>query len=119
MKSKLNRRDFLKKGTTTVLGAGLALKTGISLSAETQEQSRVVEIKHPKALFTPQTLWLGTDPVALDTVGFQVIDAKRKERGLPALAESGRPIDHIELAGKKGIGISDLNRIKLDKITLS
>ncbi len=74
--------------------------------------------RNPKALFTPQTLWLGTDPVALDSVGFQVIDAERQERGLSALAESGRPIDHIELAGKKGIGISDLNRIKLDKITL-
>ncbi len=75
--------------------------------------------RNPKALFTPQTLWLGTDPVALDTVGFQVIDAERQERGLSALADSGRPIDHIELAGKKGIGVSDPNRIKLDKITLS
>ena len=75
--------------------------------------------RNPKALFTPQALWLGTDPVALDAVGFQVIDAERKERGLPVLAESGRPIDHIELAGKKGVGISDLNRIKVDKISLS
>ncbi|MCJ7582801.1 MAG: DUF362 domain-containing protein [Candidatus Aminicenantes bacterium] len=75
--------------------------------------------RNPKALFTPQTLWLGTDPVALDTVGFQVIDAERKERGLPVLAESGRPIDHIELAGKKGIGVSDLNRITVDRISLS
>ncbi|MFC2160024.1 DUF362 domain-containing protein [Acidobacteriota bacterium] len=75
--------------------------------------------RNPKALFTPQTLWLGTDPVALDTVGFQVIDAQRKERGLPGLADSGRPIDHIELAAKKGIGISDLSQIKLEKIGLS
>lgn len=50
MKNKLNRRDFLKKSTSTVLGAGLVLKTGFSLSTEAQEQSRVVEIKHPKAV---------------------------------------------------------------------
>ena len=75
--------------------------------------------RNPKALFSPQTLWLGTDPVALDAVGFQVIDAGRKESGIPVLAESGRPIDHIELAGKKGVGTSDLNRIKVDKINLS
>ena len=77
----------------------------------------------PRVLFSPKTIWLGTDPVALDAVGFRVIDAKRKEKGLPALNESQgywsgpRPVDHIELAARKGVGISDLNRIKIEKIS--
>jgi uncharacterized protein (DUF362 family) len=78
----------------------------------------------PRVLFAPKTIWLGTDPVALDAVGFQFIDAKRLEKGLPSLKESAgyypgpRPVDHIELAAKKGVGTSDLNRIKVQKIRL-
>ena len=78
----------------------------------------------PRVLFTPKTLWLGMDPVALDAVGFRVIEEKRREKGLPSLKESqgfygeGRPVDHIELAAKKGVGICDLDRIKIEKIQL-
>jgi uncharacterized protein (DUF362 family) len=75
--------------------------------------------RNPRVFFTPKTLWLGTDPVALDTIGFQVIEAKRKEKGLPPLNQTGRPTDHIELAAKKGVGINNLNRIKLEKINLA
>jgi uncharacterized protein (DUF362 family) len=78
----------------------------------------------PRVLFTPKALWLGMDPVALDAVGFRVIEDKRREKGLPSLKESqgfyegGRPVDHIELAAKKGAGICDLDRIKIEKIQL-
>lgn len=77
----------------------------------------------PRVLFSPKTIWLGTDPVALDAVGFRVIDAKRKEKGLPVLKESEgympgpRPVDHIDRAARRGIGISDLNQIKIEKST--
>ncbi len=72
----------------------------------------------PNVLYAPKTLWLGTDPVALDAVGFQVIDAKRKDEGLPPLSQTGRPVDHIKLAAQKGVGIDDLSKIKIDKIKL-
>lgn len=75
--------------------------------------------RNPKVFFTPKTIWLGTDPVALDAIGFRVIEAKREEKGLPSLKQTGRPIDHIELAAKKGVGTDNLNRIKLEKINLA
>lgn len=71
-----------------------------------------------RALFSPQSLWFSTDPVALDAVGFSLIDRERKFRALPSLEEEGRPIDHIALAAKKGLGVSDLNRIKVEKIKM-
>jgi uncharacterized protein (DUF362 family) len=71
-----------------------------------------------RALFSPQSLWFGTDPVALDSVGFQLIDRERKYKALPSLEKDGRPIDHIALAAKKGLGVNDLNRIKIAKILL-
>ena len=77
-----------------------------------------------RVLFSPKTIWFGTDPVALDAVGYRVIDAKRIEKGLPPLKESmgfdgvPRPVDHIDLAAAKGIGIRDLDRIKIERIDL-
>jgi uncharacterized protein (DUF362 family) len=75
-------------------------------------------------LFAPRTLWLGTDPVALDAVGFRVIDAERLRRGLPDLKDSSgyyggpMPVDHIDLAAAKGVGTSDMSRISLEKMSV-
>ena len=72
-----------------------------------------------ETLFTPGALWLGTDPVALDAVGFKVIEKKREEKSLPTFQEAGRPVDHIELAAKKGVGVSDLDQIEIESIGLT
>lgn len=54
-----------------------------------------------------------TDPVAIDRVGAQMIDDERKRRGLKTLPESGKPYKHIFTSGERGLGESDLNRIKI------
>jgi uncharacterized protein (DUF362 family) len=72
-----------------------------------------------RSLFTPKTIWLSTDPVALDVVGLGVIQRERRSRAYRTLEQEGRPMDHIELAAKKGVGVSDLQRIALEKIKLS
>jgi len=74
--------------------------------------------RNPRVIWPANTLWLGTDPVALDAVGFRVIDDKRKAEGLLPLKVTGRPCDHIELAAAKGVGVADFDRIKLERITL-
>ncbi len=53
-----------------------------------------------------------TDPVAADAVGWQVLEARRKEVGLPTLAAEGREPRHIAGAAKLGLGIADLARIE-------
>lgn len=79
----------------------------------------------PKVIFAPRTIWLGTDPVALDAVGYRVLDAKRVEEGLPRLKDSAafdggpRPVDHIHLAAAKGVGIADIAKVTIDRIDLS
>jgi uncharacterized protein (DUF362 family) len=80
---------------------------------------------NPRVIFAPKTIWFGTDPVALDAVTYPVIDAKRVAMGLPRLKDSAaydggmRPVDHIDLAAAKGVGIRDLARIKVEKADLS
>jgi len=61
-----------------------------------------------------KTMYFGTDPVALDKIGWQVVEARRKQEGLPPVAETppgdrfnnywGQP-QHIELASKLGLGV--------------
>lgn len=74
--------------------------------------------RNPRVIWPADTLWLGTDPVALDAVGFKAIDDKRKAKGLSALKDTDRPCDHIELAALKGVGVADLGRIKVERIVL-
>jgi len=74
--------------------------------------------RNPRVIYAADTLWLGTDPVAMDTVGRRAIEEKRKSEGLPSIAETGRPCDHIELAAQKGLGTNDLEKIRLDRIVL-
>jgi uncharacterized protein (DUF362 family) len=74
--------------------------------------------KNPKVIYAAETLWLGTDPVALDAVGRAAIDAKRKQEGLVPIRETGRAWDHIELAAEKGLGAADLEKIRIERADL-
>lgn len=54
-----------------------------------------------------------TDPVALDRVGWDMIEAQRKEKGLPTLAEAKRPPRWIHTAAKRGLGREDPDKFEL------
>jgi len=63
-------------------------------------------------------LILATDPVALDSVGLQIIDSKRKENGLKVLSKTGCPPIHISTSADKEhrLGTNDLSMINLVRI---
>jgi uncharacterized protein (DUF362 family) len=69
-------------------------------------------------IFAQHTLWLGFDPVALDTLGTAVIEAKRKAAGLPTLRKSGRHPRHIEMSAKLGLGTNHIGQMDIHKIRL-
>jgi uncharacterized protein (DUF362 family) len=60
------------------------------------------------------TLLVSEDPVALDTVGWQIIEQKRAEKGLKSLKSLKREPAYIATAARYGLGVNDLRRI--DKI---
>lgn len=74
--------------------------------------------------FMPQWTWhhnsliVGFDPVAIDTIGWDIIEQKRKEKGLPTLAASGRAPTYIATAAnaKHRLGQHDLSKIKILKV---
>jgi len=67
--------------------------------------------------FKPQWSWqrnsllIGIDGVALDRVGWEIIEQKRMEMDFPPLQQIGREPKYIITAGKKGLGQSELSKI--------
>lgn len=77
--------------------------------------------KDEKFVWDYNALLFATDPVAMDHVEWRIIDAKRKEKGLPPVAATGkagldplgtegfdvRQPQHIALAANLGLGVFD------------
>ncbi|MCX7973547.1 MAG: DUF362 domain-containing protein [Candidatus Aminicenantes bacterium] len=68
---------------------------------------------HPRWATQYESLIFGLDPVATDTVGWQIIEKLRAEKGLPSLKEEGRPPLYLETATSLGLGESNLSRIQI------
>jgi uncharacterized protein (DUF362 family) len=88
---------------------------------------------HPNfSPFTYGALMFAVDPVAMDRIGWKILDAKRKTMGLPPLDQCGRLLvdtgyepfdrrqpDHVLTAGAAGLGIADLARIRHRVVSLT
>ena len=74
--------------------------------------------KRPDARVPHEAVYATTDPVAMDVIGQQEVERWRKEKGLPSLARARRDPSYIRVAGELGLGIADLNQIRLREITL-
>jgi uncharacterized protein (DUF362 family) len=71
------------------------------------------------ALITPHdAVYVSTDPVALDAIGAMVVDKLRVERGLRTLKAASRDPSYIRFASQLGLGVADLNDIRMREITL-
>ena len=68
---------------------------------------------HPKWAENYGALIFSRDPVAVDTVGWQIIDHTRKKKGLPSLEEEERSPKYLFTAEKMGLGTSNLNKIDI------
>jgi hypothetical protein len=54
--------------------------------------------------------------VALDVIGWGVVEEHRKGASLPSLKESGREPSYIRVAGELGLGLYDKNDIHLREV---
>jgi uncharacterized protein (DUF362 family) len=92
-----------------------------------------------KYLWFPGLIFLGTDPVAIDRLELEIVEAKRREVGAISLWDRSpehlvrdsswmqdpdknafiREPGHIEYAASLGLGISDLNKIRHQRVTLT
>jgi len=68
--------------------------------------------RNPDAIWPYGALVVSTDFVAVDAVGADIVEAKRKAVGLPPLADDKRPTTHIATAAQRKMGVADLGRIE-------
>jgi uncharacterized protein (DUF362 family) len=87
---------------------------------------------NPRYRFYPKQMMFGTDPVAIDHIELDLVEAKRKAEGALSLYDRSmsnigdsdsprvnhfiREPGHIEHAAKLGLGVYDLARIRLTEL---
>jgi uncharacterized protein (DUF362 family) len=59
------------------------------------------------------TLLFATDPVAIDTIGLQLLETLRAKRGLPSLDKEGIPAQYLTTATQMGLGVGDRSLIEV------
>lgn len=74
--------------------------------------------KNVKRRVPHEAVYVATDPVAMDVIGWQVVEAHRKEANLPTLKAALREPDYIRVAGELGLGIYDSNQIRLRQFAI-
>jgi uncharacterized protein (DUF362 family) len=71
----------------------------------------------PQWSWPAATLLVATDPVAVDRIGWDIIEEKRKEAGMKPLKDTGREPKYIKTADDLGLGAGDM--AKITKISVS
>jgi uncharacterized protein (DUF362 family) len=69
--------------------------------------------KNPRGRILHGSIYVSTDPVALDAVGAKLVDELRKQNGYPGLKAALREPDYIRIAGELGLGVADLNAVRM------
>jgi uncharacterized protein (DUF362 family) len=74
--------------------------------------------KRPEMVKPHESVYASTDPVAMDTIGWEVVEKLRAELKLKTLTEAGREPAYIKAAADLGLGIADRSKISLKEVTI-
>ena len=64
----------------------------------------------PRAAWSPGEIYLSRDPVALDALGLEAIEQRRKDAGMPPIGERAR---HVRIAAEIKVGVADRARMDI------
>lgn len=74
--------------------------------------------KQPQYVIPHESVYVSTDPVALDAIGWAEVEKARAGFGLKSLKDEGREPVYIRYAEGLGAGIADPSKITLREVTL-
>jgi hypothetical protein len=74
--------------------------------------------KRPEAVKPHESVYVTTDPVAMDTIGWELVEKLRAEHNLKTLTEAGREPGYIKAAADLGLGIHDRSKITLKEVAI-
>jgi uncharacterized protein (DUF362 family) len=72
----------------------------------------------PRFVVPHESVYATTDAVAMDTIGADLVDKVRAQKGLASLAAVGRPPAYIRAAADLGLGVGDRDSIQVREIAL-
>lgn len=75
--------------------------------------------KQPQFVKPYEAVLASTDPVALDTIGWGIVEEHRKQFGIKTLAEAGREPVYIKAAEGLGLGIHERTKIQLKNVVIA
>jgi uncharacterized Fe-S center protein len=70
---------------------------------------------NPQFICNYHTIMVGTDPVAIDRIGHDIIVNKRIEEGIQEKDDPSR-LAFMEMAEKLQLGVADISKIKLENV---
>jgi len=73
---------------------------------------------NPQFITNYNTILAGTDPVAVDRIGHDIVIKKRIEKNIQK-EDSSKSLTFMKLAGDLGLGEPDISKIQLQSINLS
>jgi uncharacterized protein (DUF362 family) len=74
--------------------------------------------KHPEYVSAHESVYASTDPVALDAVGWDVVEKARAGHRLKSLTDEGRAPAYIQAAADLGLGVADRGKLAIREIVL-
>lgn len=74
--------------------------------------------KRPEYVKPFESVYASTDPVALDTIGWEAVEEHRANFKMKTLTAVGREPGYIKAAADLGLGIHDRAKIHLEEITI-
>jgi len=74
--------------------------------------------KNKKRRVPHEAVYATTDPVAMDVIGWGVVEEWRKNNNLPTLKEANREPTYLRIAGELGLGVYDKNKIAMREVRL-
>ncbi len=74
--------------------------------------------KFPQYRTPYEAVFASTDPVAMDRIGWEIVEALRAKNNMPTLTTQGREPSYIQAAADLGLGIADRSRIRLREFTI-
>jgi uncharacterized Fe-S center protein len=74
--------------------------------------------KQPQYVVPHEAVYVTTDPVAMDAIGWDLVEAERAKFGLKSLTDEGRPPAYIQAAADLGLGVFDRKAIVLREFTI-
>ncbi len=74
--------------------------------------------KKPECRIPHEGVYVATDPVAMDAYGANLVDKIRVEKKLRTLKDAKRDPSYIRVAGELGLGVADLNALRVKEVAL-